>query len=405
MIHRKTWFELQQRLAFSPAVVLLGARQVGKSTLGREIQRHTPGAIFLDLENPSDRAKLSQPNAFWAAHRDRLVILDEVQTMPELFAQLRPEIDAHRVPNRFLLLGSANGALLKQSAESLAGRVSYLELPGLMWQEVETEMPQGNLHSAFSIYWSRGGMPPSLLAPSDALSLRWRTDYLHALVSRDLPAMGVHVPQETLWRFVRMLAHLNGQMLNLSALAESMGGLSSVTASRYLDLFCNTFLVRKLEPFFVNIGKRLIKSPKLYWRDTGLLHALLHVKHASDLLGHPMAGNSFEALVIHQLAGLLDQMPDGPAQMYFYRTAAGAELDALIDTGRERIAFEVKFSETPKPTKGFWNACRDLQVSRAYVIAPIQEAWPLDDKTWVIPVGDIPRVLGVNKKPGKPGFE
>jgi predicted AAA+ superfamily ATPase len=344
---------------------------------------------LLDLEDPADRVKLSNPGAFWAAYRDTLVILDEVQTMPELFALLRPEIDAHRVPGRFLLMGSASGAMLRQSAESLAGRVSYLEFPPLTWAEVDSPALADAPGSGLMKLWSRGGMPPSFLARTDASSLRWRRDYLQAVIGRDLPALGIHVPQETLWRFVRMLAHLNGQLVNASALAAAMGGISPITASRYLDLFCNTFLVRKLEPYFVNIGKRLIKSPKLYWRDTGLLHSLIQVNQATDLLGHPMAGASFEALVIHHLGAMCEQMPAGPAQLYFYRTAAGAELDALMDTGQERIGFEFKFSETPKPTKGFWNACHDLQVHRAYVVAWVKDTYPLDEKTWVVPISQL----------------
>ncbi len=394
MIVRHALTELNERLSFSPAVVLLGARQVGKSTLGREIQTSTPGSVFLDLENPTDRAMLTNPTAFWSAHRHTLVILDEVQAMPELFAQLRPEIDAHRVPGRFLLLGSASGALLKQSSESLAGRVSHLELPPLLWPEVVTDASGDKINEDFLSYWSRGGMPPSFLAQTDRISMRWRRDYLHAVVSRDLPSLGVSVPQETLWRFVRMLAHLNGQLLNFSSLAESMGGISPITASRYLDLFCHTFLVRKLEPYLANIGKRLVKSPKLYWRDTGLLHALININQPVDLLGHPNAGVSFEALVIHQLSAMLDCFGQGPAQMYFYRTAAGAELDVLIETGTERIGFEIKYSETPKPKKGFWNACRDLDVSRAYVVAPVKESWPLDEKTWVVPVRGLKQLIG-----------
>jgi predicted AAA+ superfamily ATPase len=393
MINRQALRELQNRLNFSPAVVLLGARQVGKSTLGREVQKQTDGAIYLDLEIPTDRAKLSNPGAFWAAHRNALVILDEVQTMPELFTQLRPEIDAHRVPGRFLLMGSASGALLMQSAESLAGRVSYMELAPLLWDEVTRVAPANAFHDRHANYWARGGMPPSFLGKTDALSLRWRKDYLQAVVSRDLPSLGVTVPKETLWRFVRMLAHLNGQLVNYSSLAQSMGGISPHTTSRYLDLFCDTFLVRKLEPYFVNIGKRLVKSPKIYWRDTGLLHALINVHHPDDLIGHHMVGASFEALVINQVGALLDQFANGPAHMYFYRTATGAELDALIETGNERIGIEVKFSETPKPTKGFWNACQDLQVNRAYVVAPVPDAYPLDEKTWVVPVTDLSKHL------------
>ncbi|MBU3649567.1 MAG: ATP-binding protein [Limnohabitans sp.] len=394
MLRRLAEQELNQRLAFSPAVVLLGARQVGKSTLGRALQTAHPAAVFLDLENPSDRAKLTNPEAFWQANRDRLIILDEVQTMPELFSLLRPEIDAHRVAGRFLLLGSASGALLKQSAESLAGRVSYLELPPLLWPEVMSADADAD-QKALDLrnYWTRGGMPPSFVTPAHPHSARWRRDYLHAVVSRDLPMLGVRVPSETLWRFIRMLAHCNAQIINYKALGESMGGISPLTSSRYLDLFCNTFLVRRLEPYFINIGKRLVKSPKVYWRDTGLLHALLGIHQPHDLLSHPSAGASWEALVINHIAATIEHLPETLAQMFFYRTAAGAELDALVETSTERIGFEVKLSETPKPSKGFWNACRDLQLHRAYVVAPVNSAWPLDDQTWVIPLEAVSQAL------------
>ena len=398
MIERQFVPELQDRLSFYPGVVLLGARQVGKSTLARHIARQTPGAVFLDLELPADRARLDNPAAFFAAHRNHLVVIDEVQTFPELFAQLRPEIDADRHAGRFLLLGSASGVLLRQSAESLAGRVSYLELSPLLWDEVQsTLLGSASSHQAQLLavqqYWLRGGMPLSLLAPTDAKSLRWRNDYLQSLVRRDLLALGITIPTETLWRFLRMLAHQHGQLFNASALAVAMGGISPITVSRYLDIFCDALIVRKLEPYFVNLGKRLVKSPKVYFRDLGLLHALLNIGQAHDLQGHPMAGYSWEGLVINHLAAQLPQHFGGNASLYFYRTSAGAEMDAVIDTGSERIGFEIKLSDAPRVTKGFWNACADLQLSRACVVAPVEHAWPLSDKAQVLPFASLTQAL------------
>jgi predicted AAA+ superfamily ATPase len=398
MIERQFVSELQDRLSFYPGVVLLGARQVGKSTLARHIAKQTPGAVFLDLELPADRARLDNPAAFFAAHRNHLVVIDEVQTFPELFAQLRPEIDAARHAGRFLLLGSASGVLLRQSAESLAGRVSYLELSPLLWDEVQsTLLAPASTHQAQLLavqqYWLRGGMPLSLLAPTDAKSLRWRNDYLLSLVRRDLLALGITIPSETLWRFLRMLAHQHGQLFNASALAVAMGGISPITVSRYLDVFCDALIVRKLEPYFVNLGKRLVKSPKVYFRDLGLLHALLNIGQAHDLQGHPMAGYSWEGLVINHLAAQMSQGFGGNASLYFYRTSAGAEMDAVIDTGSERIGFEIKLSDAPRVTKGFWNACDDLQLSRAYVVAPVEHAWPLSDKAQVLPFVSLKQVL------------
>ena len=399
MIKRIFSTELQDRLSFYPGVVLLGARQVGKSTLAQAVAAQTSGAVFLDLELPADRAKLDNPAAFFAAHRERLVVIDEVQTMPDLFVQLRPEIDADRRPGRFLLLGSASGVLLRQSAESLAGRVSYLELPPLLWSEVQPEPPATHDATqnllALQDHWQRGGMPLSCLAKTDAQSLRWRNDYLQAVVRRDLPSLGIHIPSETLWRFLRMLAHQHGQLFNASALAVAMGGISHITVGRYLDIFCDALIVRKVEPYFVNLGKRLVKSPKVYFRDAGLLHALLGIGNAQDLQGHPMSGYSWEGVVINHIAALLPLVAGGNASLHFYRTAAGAELDAVVDTGQERIGFEIKLSDAPHVTKGFWNACTDLQVSRAYVVAPVTSSWPLADKAQVIPVLEVAKVLGV----------
>jgi predicted AAA+ superfamily ATPase len=363
-----------EQLAFSPAVVLLGPRQVGKTTLAKTIARAYPGALSLDLQLAGDREKLIEGSGFLQAHRDKLVVLDEVQYVPEVFAQLRPEIDALRRPGRFLLLGSASGKLLRQSAESLAGRVSYLELTPLQVREVMIPDADAQAHLLIlQKLWLRGGFPVSYTAPSDALSFTWRTDFIATFLNRDIREFGVNVPAQTLHRFWRMTAHLHGQLFNASGIAASLGGISHTTVSRYLDSLVDTMMLRRLEPHFVNVGKRLVKSPKVYVRDSGLLHALLNLPDVNSLIGHPMAGHSWEGLMVEQICALA---PKG-ADVSFYRTAAGAELDLVVELGSKKYGFEIKFSSAPSVTKGFWQACQDVGVQHAYVVAPVQQGWPM----------------------------
>lgn len=371
---------LAERLAFYPGVVLTGPRQVGKTTLAREFAARHGGAVVLDLERESDRARLANPELFFAAHRDRLVVLDEVQTMPGLFAALRPEIDADRRPGRFLLLGSAAGRLLGQSAESLAGRVGYLELGPLSAEEVGGGLP--GLESLLA----RGGFPPSYDAANEALSFQWRQDFLRTLVERDLPALGVGVPGATLLRFWRMLAHVHGQVFNASQLALALGGVAHTTVGRYLDVFADALLVRRLPPLQVNLGKRLVKSPKVYVRDCGLLNALLNVRDLAELQGHPAVGAAWEGLVIEHL---IAQAPAG-AEFGFFRTAAGAEIDLVMTLGDRRYGYEIKFSSAPKPRKGFWQAREDLGLAHAWVVAPIESGWPLAAGVEVAPLSALP---------------
>jgi predicted AAA+ superfamily ATPase len=363
-----------EQLAFSPAVVLLGPRQVGKTTLARQIAALHPNALSLDLQLAGDREKLIEGSGFLQAHRDKLLVLDEVQYVPEVFAQLRPEIDAQRTPGRFLLLGSASGRLLQQSSESLAGRASYLELTPLQVGEVMATDAHLALDAlTLQKLWLRGGFPVSYTAPTDALSFGWRTDFVSTFLNRDIRELGVNVPAQTLHRFWRMTAHLHGSLFNASNLAASLGGISHTTVARYLDALVDTMMLRRLEPHFVNIGKRLVKSPKVYVRDSGLLHALLNVPDANALIGHPMAGPSWEGFIVEQICTL---MPKG-ADVGFYRTAAGAELDVVVELGSKKIGFEIKFSSAPKVTRGFWQACQDIGVDHAYVVAPVLQGWPL----------------------------
>ena len=385
MIERQLRSLIERRLLQFPAVALLGPRQVGKTTLAKAIAAQHSQAMVLDLERESDRAALQQPELFFSAHRDRLLVLDEVQLTPQLFAALRPEIDADRRAGRFLLLGSASGDLLRQSGESLAGRVSYLELTPLLAAEV----PVADLAGLQSL-WLRGGFPLSYLAPDEDASYAWRQDFIRTFLQRDLPGMGVRVPAETLRRFWQMLGHLQGQLFNASQLGMSLGGASHTTATRYLDVLVDTMMVRRLQPHLANVGKRLVKSPKVYLRDSGVLHALLGLATVQDLQGHPIAGASWEGFVVEQVAAALP--PD--AQLGFYRTAAGAELDLVIERGTRKLGVGIKFSSAPKPTKGFWQALQDLQIDRAYVIAPVLRRYPLAEGVEVVPLTEVTALLG-----------
>ena len=383
MINRLIEANIRARLGLYPAVVLLGPRQVGKTTLAATIAAAQPGALLLDLEREGDRAVLTHPELFFSAQRERLVVLDEVQFMPGLFAALRPEIDAQRRPGRFLLLGSASGDLLRQSAESLAGRVGYLELTPLLAAELKPDLAQ------LQSLWLRGGFPLSYLAPDDAASFTWRQDFLLTFLQRDLQQLGVRVPAQTMQRFWRMLAHLHGQLFNASQLGQSLGGAAHTTVARYLDVLVDTMMMRRLEPHLANVGKRLVKSPKVYLRDSGLLHALLGISTVTELQGHPIAGASWEGFVVEQIAALA---PQG-SQIGFYRTASGAEIDVVLTTGSRRVGFEIKFSAAPKPARGFWQARQDLRLDSAYVVAPVRARYPLAEGVEVVPVQALQEVM------------
>lgn len=395
MIERRLFAALVRRVERFPAVVLVGPRQAGKTTLARALAASRPDSIVLDLERASDRAILSEPELALPAWSDRLVVLDEVQLQPGLFAALRPLIDADRRPGRFLLLGSATGGLLRQSAESLAGRVDYLELTPLRADEWADEP------AALQQLWLRGGFPPSALAPDDAGSFDWRQAFVMTLLQRDLPAAGVRVPAEALRRFWTMLAHLQGQLFNASALAQSLGGVSHGTVFRWLDLLVEAMLVRRLPPYLPNVGKRLVKSPKVYVRDSGLVHALLGLATVHDLRGHPVAGASWEGFVVEQVAAAL---PAG-ASLGFYRTAAGSELDLVATLGARSVGIEIKFSAAPQPARGFWHALEDLKPSRAFIAAPVARRYRLAAGVEVLPVREVGAALAdtLGPPPDDPG--
>lgn len=365
---------LRRRLAEFPAVGLLGPRQVGKSTLAMAIAGEATGTNpkpdYLDLENPADQAKLEDPLAYLRSRGDRLVIIDEVQRAPGLFQVLRSIIDQNlrsgRDAGQFLLLGSASIELLKQSSESLAGRIAYLELGPFDITEVPPTQAQ--------TLWVRGGFPLSFLAKSDPSSVTWRDAFITTYLERDIPQLGPRIPATTLRRFWTMLAHRQGTPLNAAELARSLA-VDGKTVAGYLDLLVDLLLVRRLPPLQANLGKRLTKSPKTYVRDSGLVHALLRLDTLEDLLGHPIAGASWEG---HVIESLLAAAPPRTEASH-YRTATGVELDLVLDLpGGERWAIEIKRSSAPKVGKGLHTAIEDVRPSRAFIVHGGDDRYPKD---------------------------
>ncbi len=384
MIQRHLRARLVEALESTPAVALLGPRQVGKTTLAHEIGDSRP-SIYLDLESSADRAKLSDPEAYLAAHEDELVILDEVHRAPELFQQLRGLVDRGRrrgkAAGRFLLLGSASVDLLQQSGETLAGRIAYLELGPFD----ALEAPAGSL----DMLWARGGFPSSFLATSDAASYRWRQNFIRTYLEREIPQFGPGLPAETLRRLWTMLAHNQSELLNAANLARALS-VDGKTVARYLDLLVDLLLVRRLPPWHRNEGKRLVRSPKIYVRDSGIVHALLRLASLEDVLGHPVAGGSWEGVAIESI---LAAAPDG-SDASFYRTSAGAEVDLVLELpGDQRWAIEIKRSSAPKLERGFYHACQDLEPQRRFVIYNGTERYPLNADTEALSLRQIVDML------------
>ena len=344
-----------------------------------------PGqAVYLDMERPSDAAKLSDAELYLEPLADRLVILDEVQRRPDLFPLLRSLVDARRRNGRFLLLGSASPDLTRQAAESLAGRIVYHELSPFTISETSAAKP-----NQLARLWHRGGFPGSFLASSDARALSWREAFIDTHLQRDLPALGVRIPATALRRFWEMLAHYHGQLWNASKIGGSLG-VTAPTAKHYLDTLEDTFMLRQLPPFASNLKKRLVKSPKIYLRDSGLLHALLRIGTHDDLLSHPVAGASWEGWVIEQALAACGT--DTGAS--FFRTVAGAEIDLVLERPRgRRIALEIKRTSAPQPSKGFWSGIADIKPDAAFVVYAGRERYPLGPGVDALPVALLPTVL------------
>lgn len=377
--------QLALLLSEFPAVAVLGPRQCGKTTLAKDhLRTQAPSGLYLDLERPRDAQRLADPDLFLSGVPDRLVCLDEVQRLPELLPLLRSLIDADRRPGRFLLLGSASPDLRRLGAESLAGRLATIELSPF------TEAEARSAGYGVQDHWLRGGFPPSLLARDDAASARWREAFIATFLERDLALLGIRSSAEAMRRFWHMAAHLNGQILNLTGLANALD-VSHTTVRARVDEMVGAFMLRLLPPLAANLGKRLVKSPKLYLRDSGLLHSLLAIADRDALFAHPAFGSSWEGYVVQQVMSAAKGW-----QVSFYRTANGAELDLVLERGRRRVAIECKASTTPTLARGFWTALDDLGIQEAYVAAPVVEGWPLERRVNVIPVGDIAAVLAAD---------
>ena len=382
MFSRQSQQKLNQYLQQFPAVGLLGSRQVGKTTLALAQKKLHPDALYLDLELPSAQRQLDDPEAFLMAHAQQLVILDEVQRMPELFGVLRGVIDQRRrmgqACGQFLLLGSATGVLMQQSSESLAGRVAHVALPPLQASEIFT-----GVHSVADLnaLWLRGGFPLSWLAETDAASMTWREVFIATYLEKDIPALGPRIPATTLRRLWTMLAHHQGELLDQSKLAAALA-ISGQTVGRYIDLLCDLMLVRRLPAWHGNVGKRLIRSPKVYVRDSGLVHALLGLSNLDAVLGHPIAGSSWEGFVMEQLMNAAPQ-----AQASFYRTSNGAEVDLVLTFRNQQTwTIEIKRSSAPTVSKGFYQAATDLSAVRKLLVAPVEQPYPLKEGIEVVDV-------------------
>jgi len=385
MIERHLHKTVLDRLELFPAVALLGPRQVGKTTLAEHIASGCP-SVYLDLESPSDRNKLADPTRYLQEHEDKLVVLDEVHRVPELFQTLRGLIDKGRrrghKTGRFLLLGSASMDLLRQSGESLAGRIAYVELPPLGVLEV-AEAERERL-------WVRGGFPDSFLADDDRHSMLWRDYFIKTYLERDIPDLGPRIPAETLHRFWTMLAHCQGGVFNAAQIARSLA-VDGKTVARYLDLMVDLLLVRRLRPFHAHVGKRLVRSPKVYVRDSGVTHALLGIADREALFGHPVSGTSWEGFVIENL---IAAVPDRTLAS-FYRTSAGAEIDLVLEFPglTEKWAIEIKSALSAKPTKGFYNALKDIQPDKTFVVYAGDERYPVSEGVEAISVAEMAQML------------
>jgi predicted AAA+ superfamily ATPase len=382
MISRTLHDAIAASLIKYPVVSLLGSRQVGKTTLAKSVKAAAArDVIYLDLELPSDWNKLQDPELYLRQFSETLVIIDEIQRMPSLFPIIRALVDQNRVGGRFLILGSASPALLRHSSESLAGRIIYHELTPFNMFETGSEHLER--------LWLCGGYPESYLTDNDEESFAWRESYIKTYLEMDIPQLGIRIPSVQLRRFWTMLAHSHGQLWNGNKIAGSLG-VSAPTVRRYLDILEDTFVVRRLQPYHANVKKRLIKSPKIYIRDSGLLHTLLRIGNLDDLQGHPALGSTWEGFVIEQILSLLPNY----REVYFYRTNAGAEIDLVIfDKKNKPVAIEIKYSMSPAVSRGFWTACEDLTCKKGFIIYPGNEIYPVGKNVFAMPVRELSKIL------------
>ena len=382
MVKRLIQGRIEMSLSRYPVVGILGPRQVGKTTLAKMIMERVKKKVsYLDLELPSDLNKLRDPELYLSRLADMLIIIDEIQRMPSLFPLLRALVDRKKAAGRFLILGSASPELIRHSAESLAGRIIYHELSPFMLKEIDG----GKIQKL----WLRGGYPQSYLSKNNSDSFTWREAFVKTYLEMDIPQLGIRIPAQQLRRFWTMIAHSHGQLWNASKIAGSLG-ISAPTVKHYLDILEETFIVRQIQPYHSNLKKRLVKSPRVYIRDSGMLHTLLNIRTLEELYGHPSLGSSWEGFIVEQIIRLL---PDR-WQVFFYRTGAGAEIDlVLFDSRHKSVAVEIKYSVSPKVERGFWNAYEDLSCRKGYVIYPGTESYPVGKNVFTLPVRDLKKVF------------
>lgn len=383
MVIRSEGQKILESLDDFPAVGILGPRQIGKTTLAKQLSEKFPGSVYFDLENPDHLARIADPTIVLRPLQNRLVILDEVQRAPELFPVLRALIDENRFPGRFLILGSASPDLLKQSSESLAGRIRYHELQPLnLFETIETV--------SMDALWLRGGFPSAIFASNDLKSMTWVETFIRTFLEKDLNDLDFSLPSVQLRRFWTMLAHCQGQQFNASRLSLSLG-VTDKTARRWLDVLTDTFMVHQLPPWIPNIGKQIVKAPKTYISDSGIVHRLLGISTLEQLLSHPVCGHSWEGFVLQQIISIMPFL----ANAYTYRTKNGAEIDLLLKLpGRNQLtAVEIKRSLAPKLQRGFWNAMEDCECDRAFVVYPGEDAWPIAENVTALPLTQIDTIF------------
>jgi predicted AAA+ superfamily ATPase len=365
-IERSLTDDIIHRIRKIPAVAILGPRQCGKSTLVKHIIKNIPETLYLDLESGRDLRKLTDPETFFEENCNKTICIDEIQRRPDLFPVIRSVIDRINRNSQFIILGSASPELIRQSSETLAGRISYFELTPFLCTEVSMDKMRK--------LWLRGGFPRSFLETDIEDSIEWRYDFIRTFLERDIPSFGFTIPAKNIERLWQMCAHISGQIVNYSNLAVSLG-VSSHTVKNYIDILAQTYMVRLLPPYSVNVKKRLIKSPKLYIRDTGILHTLLDIEKMNDLMGHPIYGSSWESFAIENIISSLHRW-----RAFFYRTSSGNEIDLILKKGTRVIAVECKASSTPEITKGFFIAIGDIKPDESWIVAPVKEKYTIDKK-------------------------
>lgn len=382
MYQRKLKSTVEEYLSFFPVVAILGPRQCGKTTLAKEIAAQFDDALYLDLERDTDLQKLADPELYLNNHAGRLIVIDEIQIRKDLFPAVRSFVDTTERKSPLLILGSASPELIRQSSETLAGRIAYCELTPFICEEID-EIP-------ISVQWTRGGFPDSITAPKDQLSYVWREFYIRTFIERDLPQLGLRLPAPQLHRLLSLLAHSHGDMLNASKLGEALG-VSHTAFRHYVDFLESAYLIRTLKPTITNLKKRLVKSPKVYIRDVGILHSILKIKSFDNLLGHPSVGGSWEGFAIEQILSSIDS----DWEPSFYRTQSGAEMDLVLERGVDKIGIEFKVSTAPKVTRGFWSSKDDLHLERCFVVCPIDEIYDLKEDVQVSGIKQC--IAGVNQ--------